>query len=315
MRAWQTAERLRRGMAANLIILNDTRVLPDRDFREVARRVRERAPDIHAFVATERQGLRRAQIVQLLRPTLFVEIQPLAKLKRWRGALAGPQARARGKMAAYRVLEKAGLPVPAWREVVPGIRLDPAEWGPWMVVKPDRGRRGIDVEVVATAEIRYRSPEELPAGHLGREGPMLTQRFVRTADEPAFYRVTTCFGEPLFAIHYFAPPGKGTVGDGPPVIAVKHFAARLIADADVLELGRQVHGLLPEVPTIGCDVLRDRDTGKLWLAEINQSSVWALSSPVGIAFQSKRGLDLYAQFGALDRAAEAMVRATRRFAR
>ena len=315
MRASPTAKKLRRGMAANLIILNDTRVLPERDFLAVARRVRERAPDIHAYVVTERRGLRRAQLVQLLRPTLFVEIQKVAKLKRWRGALAGPQARARGKMAAYRVLEAGGIAVPAWREVVPGIKLDPAEWGPWMVVKPDRGRRGIDVEVLATAEVRYRPPEELPAGHLGRESPMLAQRFISTVDEPAFYRVTTCFGEPIFAIHYFAPAGQGTVDDGSPKIMVQHFAARLIDDADLLDLGRRVHALLPEVPTIGCDVLRDRETGKLWIAEINQSSVWALSSPVGIGFQSKRGLDLYGQFGALDRAAEAMVRATRQFAR
>lgn len=315
MRASQTAERLRRGMAANLIILNDTRILPDRDFREIARRVRERAPDIHAFVATERRGLRRAQLVQLLRPTLFVQMKQLEGFKRWRGTLARPLSGARGKMAAYRVLEAGGIPVAPWREIVPGIKLDPSEWGPWMVVKPDLGRRGIDVETVATEEVRFRAPEELPPGHLGREGPMLAQRFIRTVDEPAFYRVTTCFGEPLFAIHYFAPPGKGTVGDGPPMVAVKHFAARLTDDADLLDLGRRIYALLPEVPTIGCDVLRDRETGKLWIAEINQSSVWALSSPVGVAFQAKRGLDLYAQFGALDRAAEAMVRATRRFAR
>jgi hypothetical protein len=302
-------------MAANLIILNDTRVLPDRDFREIARRVRERAPDIHAVVATERRGLRRAQLLQLLRPTLFVQMQRLEKLKRWRGALAGPSARARGKMAAYRVLEAAGIAVPAWRELVPGIGLDPAEWGPWMVVKPDRGRRGIDVETVATAAVRHRAPEELAPGHLGREGPMLAQRFIHTVDEPAFYRVTTCFGEPLFAIHYFTPAGKGSMDGRPPLVAVKHFSARLTDDADLLDLGRRVHALLPEVPTIGCDVLRERETGKLWIAEINQSSVWALSSPVGIGFQSKRGLDLYQQFGALDRAAEAMVRATRRLAR
>lgn len=307
-------------MAANLIILDDTRVLPDRDFRSVAQRVRRRAPDIRAFVATERRGLGRARLQQLLRPTLFVEMQPLAGLRVRRGAMARPEATLRAKTAAYRMLEAAGLPVPAWRAIVPGVRLDPGEWGPWVVVKPDLGMRGINVEAVATDEVRYRGPEELPEGHLGRRGPLLAQRFVPTPEAPSFYRVTTCFGVPLFAIYYFYPPAGGAArmggpGRPPQVTTGNDSLARLTDEADVLELGRRIHALLPQVPTIGCDFVRDRDTGQLWIAEINQSDVWALSSPVGIRLQAKRGLDLYAQFGALDRAAEAMIDATRRLAR
>ncbi|HKY95227.1 MAG TPA: hypothetical protein VJL84_07965 [Kiloniellales bacterium] len=299
---------------SNLFILHDTRVLPDRDFREIVKRVRALAPDIHASLVTERRGRVRAQWAQLLRPTLFVEMEAVAGLRHWRGAVA--RRRTRGKMAAYRVLEAGGLPVPLWREIVPGIRLDPAEWGPWVVVKPDLGRRGIDVAAVATAELRYRAPEELPAGHLGREGPMLAQRFIRTEQGPAFYRVTTCFGEPLYALHYFNDGMRPTPDDRPlDVIANDSMGRRLTDEADLLDLARRVHALLPEVPTIGCDILRERDTGKLWIAEINQSGVWAFSSPSGIAIQARRGLDLYQQFGALDRAAEAMVEATRRLAR
>jgi len=304
-------------MGFNLIILNDTRVLSDRDFREVARRVRALAPDIHAFVATERRGRRRAQWMQLLRPTLFVQIDRLAGLRFWRGKVAGPDEASRGKMAAYRVLEAAGLPVPPWREIVPGIALDPAEWGPFVVVKPDRGLRGLDIEAVPTAALRYRAPEELPPGHLGREGALLAQRFVPTPDGPSYYRVTTCFGEPLFAIHLYTARGKSGLGrpSEPPQVTLHDAPAQLTDEADVLDLGRRVHALLPTVPTIGCDLLRDRESGKLWIAEINQSSVWQLSSPRGMEFQARRGLDLYEQFGALDRAAEAMARATRQFAR
>jgi len=307
-------------MARNLIILNDTRVLPDADFREVTKRVRARAPDIHAFVATERRGRRRAQWTQLLRPTLFVEIDPLPGLRRWRGFLARPHASARGKMASYRLLQAAGLPVPDWREIVPGIALDPAEWGPWVVVKPDRGSRGIGIEAVATADLRYRAPEELPEGHLGRQQALLAQRLIATPDAPSFYRVTTCFGEPLWAILYYTPAESPAAQarrglPTPQVITDTNALARLVDDADALDLARRVHALLPSVPTIGCDFIRDRETGRLWIAEINQSSVWALSSPVGMEFQARRGHDLYRQFGALDRAAEAMIAATRRFAR
>jgi hypothetical protein len=241
----------------------------------------------------------------------------LQGLRIWRGTLAARDPRASGKMAAYRVLEAAGLPVPPWREIVPGIRLDPDEWGPWVVVKPDRGMRGIDVEAVATRDLRYRGPNELPPGHLGRKGPLLAQRFVPTPDGPSYYRVTTCFGVPLFAIHLFTPAGgaKARQPAQPPQVTIDLAPACLSEEADILDLARRVHVLVPQVPAIGCDFLLDRDTGQLWISEINQSSVWQLSSPRGITFQARTGLDLYAQFGALGRAAEAMVDATRRLAR
>lgn len=302
----------------NLIILHDTRVQPDRDFREVAKRVGTMAPDIDAFVITERRRNLRAQLAQLFRPTLFVEMQPLPGVRRLRGHLAEPKDR--GKMADYRLLAAAGLPVPRWTEIVPGIALDPAEWGPWVVVKADRGLRGIDVEAVATGELRYRAPADLPEGHLGRtNGPLLAQRYVRTGDAPQFFRVLTCFGVPLFAVHYIdrnpLPPGAGTTR--PPVIVLRkpQDFSQMTDDAEVIALARRVHAALPDVPTLGCDILRDADDGSLWLAEINRSSVWALNSEIGISRQARWGNDYYAQFGALDRAAEAMIAATRRLAR
>jgi len=305
-------------MALNLILLCDTRILPDRDFRELAKRVSWIAPDVHPFVVNERRGLRRALWLQLLRPTLFVQIDPVAGLRFWRGTLAAPGPGAHSKMANYRILQAAGLPVPDWREIVPGIALDPCAWGEWVVVKPDAGLRGLGIEAVRAAELRYRAPDELPPDHLGRKAPLLAQRFVPTPDGPSYYRVTTCFGEPLFAIYMYTSERhrrERAERGGPPQVTLHDAPARLAGETDVLELAQRIHALFPQVPTIGCDLLRDRDTGRLWIAEINRSSVWQFCSPRGIMFQARRGLDLYAQFGALDRAAEAMVRAARRFAR
>jgi glutathione synthase/RimK-type ligase-like ATP-grasp enzyme len=218
------------------------------------------------------------------------------------------------------MLEAAGFPVPRWTEVVPGIALDPAEWGSWVVVKADRGLRGLSVEAVAAGELRYRAAEDLPEGHLGRtHGPLLAQRYIRTGPTPEYYRVTTCFGVPIFAVHYTdrnpVPPGAGVTR--PPLVLVRKpsDASEMTDDPAVIDLARRVHALIPDVPTLGCDILRDADDGSLWLAEINRTSVWALNSEVGIARQSRWGNDYYGQFGALDRAAEAMVAATRRFAR
>jgi hypothetical protein len=300
----------------NLIIVVDTAVLPDSDFRAIAKRVRQLDPTIHSFVITDRHRSRSAELAQFLRPTLYVEIEPVRPVRPRRGFVAR-RVIALGKARIYRALEAAGLPVPPWREIVPGIALDPADWGVFVVVKPDRGHRSINVEAVRTAELRHRAADELPEGHLGRGGSLLAQRLIPTADAPAYHRVTTCFGEPLFAIRYFHPPGAlPDLPDGRPWVAVdRPYAAQLIDDPDVLALARRIHEVFPDVPAVGSDILRHRDTGELWIAEANLGGVWALSSPVGIRFQALRGLDLYAQFGALDRAAEAMIEATRRLAR
>jgi hypothetical protein len=305
----------------NLVILADVKAQIDRDFHEIAKRVRQLAPDIRAFVVSEPGHRRRPFLAQFLRPTLFVEVFPAPYVSIRRGFVA--RALQQGKLASYRTLDAADLPVPRWAEIEPETRLDPAEWGNYVIVKPDRGQRGAYVFPVKTTRVRFKPRHSYPEGHFGRLGPMLAQRFVYTGPYPASYRVLTCFGEPLLALRYESVQGN-TPLSGPDgfadglravVATARRARATLTFDAEVLALARRIHSLYPAQPVVGCDLMRDAETGKLWIAEINMIHIWSLSSESGIAIQARWGIDCHGQFGALDRAAEAMIRATRRFAR
>lgn len=305
----------------NLVIVADAAAQIDRDFQEIAKRVPEIAPDIAAYVISRPEHRRRAVLAQFLRPTLFAQVFPAPYLRVRRGFVARPLVQ--GKMAAYRTLSAAGLPVPHWTEIVPDLRLDPEAWGNYVVVKPDVGRRGAYVFPVKTSRVRFKPRDSYPEEHYGRLAPMLAQRFIYTGPYPTSFRVLTCFGEPLLALRYESIQGNSPLsgpdgfGEGlrPVVATARRADARLAFDEDVLALARRIHAVYPAQPVIGCDLMREAATGKLWIAEINMAHTWSLSSESGIAIQARHGLDCHRQFGAIERAAEAMVRATRQFAR
>lgn len=226
------------------------------------------------------------------------------------------------KLALLRRLEAAGLPVPRFVALEPGVTLDPAEWGRYVVVKPSLGARGALVRLQRTGGVRYRPPEELPEDHPGRLGPMIAQRFIHTGDWPVSYRVLTFLGEPLLALRFDGnrarPPltSLDQVPSGVSVVAPARGATLSLApEADLIELGRRIHAALPDFPILGIDLMREAATGRLFIAETNLRYCWSLSNQSGKEAQAQFGLDFYAQYDALERAAQALVRATRALAR
>lgn len=316
-------------MALNTILVANDEAYRKDDFLRIAAEMRQLAPEIHCYNVWRDRLSPRAQAAQLLRPTLTIELARPRRHWTLRGAVA--RAQGGGKVAGYRRFDAAGLPLPRWTVIEPATRLDPAEWGEWVVLKPARGSRGRGVTIARAAEVRYQPPESYPPEHPGRRGPMLAQRYIYPGPWPVHYRVTTCFGRPLFCIRYEmkhelqAPlPDVAAFGDGQPRSVPtsprgnddKAFTcdALAVADADVLALGRRAHAALGDVPLLGLDVIRDARDGSLHIAEGNQGSVWNLSGERGDLWRA-RGLDGYSQFGAIRVAAEAMVDATRRLAR
>ena len=77
-------------------------------------------------------------------------------------------------------------------------------------------------------------------------------------------------------------------------------------------LGERAHEAFPECPVLGVDIIRDIQTGQLYLLEVNpHGSVWHLSSPFVKKVDPEYVRARYAQFNALDRAANLLIQKTR----
>ncbi len=308
--------------ARNAILLISPHHMRDSDFHRIARRARALDPTLHAYVAVNGRRNRTARWAQLLRPTLHVEVEPVERFPHWRGHKL--ESVIRPKQVTLALLRDRGLPVPAFVELQPDTRLDPAHWGDYVVVKPAYGRRGAFVWIHRTERVRFKARESYPEDHPGRLGPMLAQRFIHTGPWPVSYRVLSFLAEPLSAVRYELNFGQ------PPILSTADFAAgksiNIVAsgkratinachEADLMELARRVHEALPDRPVLGIDLIREAATGDLYVSEVNERYCWNLSNESGQKIQAQFGFNLYQEFDPLERAAQALVRATRALAR
>jgi hypothetical protein len=296
------------------------------DLDGLAERVEKRAPDIRVGLAGKRKGEQWRLLAHALRPTLTVVFGELRRSRFLSGRIL--HCANLPKHAELERLRAAGIPVPDWTVIRPGVQLDPAEWGPYVVVKPSVGAQGSDVRIRRTPRVRYQPPESLPLEHRARKGPLIAQRFVYTGPWAVSYRVCTFFGRALYCwrveqSHQKRPLGSrwhfagDADGGGIQIIAPSRTSTyRLVDDPDVIELAERAHRLaFPGYPYLGVDLLRDAENGRLFVIELNTGGhVWHLSSAVGLGIQCAQGIDFGAQFGALDRAAEQLVEVTRRHA-
>jgi hypothetical protein len=299
-------------------------VVQPRDLVAIAERVERRAPEIEVAVAGRRLSGQWKLLPHAFRPTLTVAFGDLRRGRFLSGRIL--HCARLDKRAELEQLRAAGIPVPDWVLIEPGIRLDPEVWGPYVVVKPSVGRRGQHVRIRRTGRVRYQPPESFPPGHPIRKGPLIAQRFVYTGPWAVSYRVCTFFGRALYCWRVEQSHQKrrlesrwqfaGTAdGGGIQIIAPSMTSTfSLVDDAEAIALAERAHRLaFPDYPYLGVDLLRDVESGQVSVVEANTGGgVWHLSSRTGIGIQRENGLDLYSQFGALDRAAEQLIEATRR---
>jgi hypothetical protein len=297
-----------------------------RDLVALAERVAKQAPEIEVAVAGKRRATQWRLLPHVFRPTLTIGFGGVHHRRFLNGRILHcPMLAKHSELAQLRA---SGIPVPDWVVIEPGTQLDPAVWGPYVVVKPTFGGQGVDVRIRRTGRVRFEPSERLPPKRGFRNGPLIAQRFVYTGPWAVSYRVCTFFGRALYCWRSEQSHQKrrlegrwefagDAAGGGIQIIAPsKTSTYTLVDDEEVIALAERAHSLaFPDYPYLGFDVLRDVESGALSVIEANSSGcVWHLSSRMGISMQRAHGIDLYSQFGALDRAAERLVEATRRHA-
>ena len=302
-------------------------VIDEHDLPALAARVERLAPEIEVAVTGKRWRQQWKLLLHALRPTLTVVFGNLRRGRFLNGRILHcPQI---PKDKELEQLRAAGIPVPDWVVIRPGTQLDPKDWGPYVVVKPTVSQRGEDVRIRKTGRVRYQPPESFPSEHSARRGPLIAQRFVYTGPWAVSYRVCTFLGRALYGWRVEQSHQKrrlesrwqfagDATGGGIQIIAPsKTSTYTLCDDEEMIALAERAHRLaFPDYPYLGIDLLRDAESGQLWVVEANTGGgVWHLSSKTGVDIQRAHGIDFYSQFGALDRAAEQLVEATRRLAR
>jgi hypothetical protein len=310
------------GAHCNLVLVSNPLVNQRWDFELLASYVREVAPDVQTAVVED--GLVSPSVFPPAfdLPTMTFSPGPVMRFRPARRTVF--RGVSLPKSREYRALERAGLPVPRWAVVTRDATPDLDGFGPYVVMKPDWSGRGADVRIMRRSRVRWLPPRtEYTKAVSGLETDWVVQEFVYTGARPVSYRVATLFGQPIWALEVSAaerlpefPHRYGFDTGGFSIVAsARGSVFRLIDDPDVLDLASTAHRAFPGIPLLGVDVLRDVETGRLFVIEVNSVGfTWHLTSPIGLGIQKDFGFDLDAQFGARRTAAAILAEQVRRHA-
>ena len=294
-------------------------VVPDdgektwRDFREIAAAAGKQGVNVRLVGPRKKDQL--GLLPLWLRPTVSMALAGRTDRKLLPGRFLS--GRRIGKIEEYRLLDAAKAPVPKWTELKPDTRLDPAEWGPYVIEKPAVGWYGAHVKARRTSRVKYADPSSYPSGHLGSKGPMIVQEFVYTGEWPVSYRVVSVFGDTVLSFRLTTRRGTplrsrwGFDRGGVAIVSnTKEMEVVLDADPEITAVAEQSHrAAFPDIPMLNFDLARDAETGRIVIFECHPFMPrWPFSSDRAMGVQAANGVDFDSQFGAMGRIGQAVAR-------
>jgi hypothetical protein len=307
-----------------LILVAQPEYLATDDLLIIREKMARQAPDIHVLVAgrADRAELINASYWQ--RPALTVSFGPLGRFRPLRGKVFANQAIP--KLEQYRRLAAAGVATPRTAPFRFGMDLSAADWGELCVLKPDdidSTSSGRGLYLFRARRLAALMPDDLPPSHFARGKPMIVQSFIDTGARFSVYRCLTLFGEVIYQNLATAPePHPPLASDDQVIEGILPEPPRtwttpvINTDADVMAFASSVHAVFPDMPLLGCDIVREHATGRLYAIEVNAGgNVWHLSSPRTSSWRSITKIqDYLSTFKSYDKAALALIRTVRRHA-
>jgi hypothetical protein len=305
----------------NLLIIQTARLQDPADWIAIKQRIERDAPDIEVGIA---DNLHRNSVTarwQVRRPSiLFSPVRLINFVPRGGAVFCGCIL---GKDEQARRLSSIDISTPKTAMLSSAGSFDPSEWGEFVVVKPNNSNSGEGVKLVRCTDLSARY-DELTAV---TNDQVLVQPYIDHAEDgyPTVYRVLTMFGRALYSVMNRwgnkRPSLAQIAADPLGVIATNNnsmggHVRALCNDAEIVALGERAHSAFPECPVLGVDIIRDVQTGRLSVLEVNShGDVWHLSSPFVKKVDPEYVRARYAQFNALDRAADLLIQKTRTDAR
>jgi hypothetical protein len=302
----------------NLVLVHEPDVQDFADLEAIAREVRQLAPDIEVFVASNDTASSTTRKLAARRPTLIYSPTVLRRFRPLRGKVyAGALIT---KDLQVQRLSKVGLSVPDFAVLNEDFEFDPDRFGPIVLIKPTGfTSHGGGIEMVRSEELVGTRWRQHPAVRAAGSSLLMVQRFIDTGNYPAHYRVLTFFGQPIFAFKAVSTAERPSLNASSKQLAAgpfmaKHGQRQLVVpvEPDVLEFASRTFAAISEVALHGCDVIREVQSDSLYILEVNPGgNTWSFSSQWASMLRTELNMpDLSKQFDAWKTCAQMLVRHT-----
>ena len=301
----------------NLVIVQTAPEQDPADWIAIKEIIERKAPDIEVRIAVNAERNSTTARWQVKRPSLVFSPTRLLEFSPRGGTVYC--GRILGKDVQVRRLSNIGVLTPKAATLTSLRSFDPDEWGEFVIVKPNNANSGAGVKLVRTVDLAARC-DELNAA---TNDQLRVETYIDHSEDgyPTEYRVLSMFGRALYCAQNRwgnrRPPLAEIAADPSGIIASNSAAMggrirSLCNDPEIVSLGQRAHKAFPECPVIGIDIVRDSQSGRLYVLEVNpHGHVWHLSSTLAKKMEPEHVRDLYTQFNALELAADLLIERTR----